>query len=233
MSINESNKNIISSRIILLSLLRFLLFIAIIFLSAGRLNYWQGWLFCLTVFIMFLTALKLFKGKPGLIKERLNPGLGVKWWDKILLVLFVSAFMAILIVAGLDAGRLRFTPEIPLALYIMGYVFFVLSYSFTFWAMYENKFFSSAVRIQKDRGQHVVETGPYSLIRHPGYLGGILGGINAAIVLGSSLALIPATISAIIFIIRTKLEDTLLKKELPGYADYAKKVKFKLVPGIW
>ena len=218
---------------IISSLLHFLLFIAIVFLSAGRLDYWQGWVFCLTVFTMFLLALKIFKGKSGLIKERLKPGPGVKWWDKILLVLYISSFMAILVVAGLDAGRLRFTPEIPLPLYVMSYIFFVISYSFTFWAMYVNRFFSSAVRIQKDRGQEVVESGPYSFIRHPGYLSGILGGINAAIVLGSSLALIPATISAIIFIIRAGLEDELLKKELPGYADYAKKVKFRLVPGIW
>ncbi|HUV75978.1 MAG TPA: isoprenylcysteine carboxylmethyltransferase family protein [Dehalococcoidales bacterium] len=99
--------------------------------------------------------------------------------------------------------------------------------------MWVNRFFSSVVRIQKDRGQEVVQNGPYHSVRHPGYVGGILMAISTSLVLGSLWALIPAGVIFILLVIRTYLEDTTLQKELTGYADYAKKVRFRLLPGIW
>jgi protein-S-isoprenylcysteine O-methyltransferase Ste14 len=99
--------------------------------------------------------------------------------------------------------------------------------------MWVNNWFSSTVRIQMDRDQHVVQDGPYRYVRHPGYVGGILMAVSASLILGSLWALIPASIVVLLLVIRTYLEDTTLQKELPGYADYTKKVRYRLVPGLW
>ena len=102
-----------------------------------------------------------------------------------------------------------------------------------FWAMWTNRFFSSVVRIQTERGHHVVQEGPYRLIRHPGYVGAILFGLATAVVLGSLWALIPAGLMAMLVVVRTALEDATLKRELAEYAAYACQVKHRLVPGVW
>jgi protein-S-isoprenylcysteine O-methyltransferase Ste14 len=107
------------------------------------------------------------------------------------------------------------------------------SYSFILWAMWTNRFFSSHVRIQTDRGHYVVTDGPYRFVRHPGYAGAIVWVPATALLLGSLYALIPAAITIVLIIIRTYLEDVTLQKELPGYADYARKTRFRLVPRIW
>jgi protein-S-isoprenylcysteine O-methyltransferase Ste14 len=99
--------------------------------------------------------------------------------------------------------------------------------------MLENKWFSSMVRIQSDRGQQVVQTGPYKYVRHPGYVGGILMAIGFGLVFGSLWSLIPAGVTTVILVLRTYLEDNMLKKELPGYLEYTKKVKYRLIPVVW
>jgi protein-S-isoprenylcysteine O-methyltransferase Ste14 len=141
--------------------------------------------------------------------------------------------MAILIIGALDTGRFGWTQELSIAFYVVSYAVFLLSiFSFT-WPMWVNEWFSSTVRIQKDRDQQVVQTGPYKIVRHPGYVGGILMSVSMALILGSLWALIPASFSVVILVIRTYLEDITLQKELVGYADYAKKVRYRLLPGIW
>ncbi|MHC4573972.1 MAG: methyltransferase family protein, partial [Planctomycetota bacterium] len=136
-------------------------------------------------------------------------------------------------VACLDGGRFRWTGELPAAFYLVSYGVLALSYAGAFWAMWANKFFSRVVRIQTERGHYVVQDGPYRFVRHPGYLAGSFTLPGMALVLGSVWALIPAGLCIILLIVRTYLEDATLKKELPGYADYAKKVRFRLLPGLW
>jgi protein-S-isoprenylcysteine O-methyltransferase Ste14 len=203
------------------------------FVLAGRISYWQGWVFA-AVYVPFLTATwVLFRSKQDLIRERLRPGPGVKWWDKIFFALYVPASISIVCVAGLDAGRFAWTGRLPAALYIICYVVMILSFLLVTWAMWTNKFFSRAVRIQTDRGHYVVQNGPYRFVRHPGYLGGIFALPSMALVLGSLWALVPAGASVILILVRTYLEDATLRKELAGYADYAQKVKSLLLPKIW
>ena len=108
-----------------------------------------------------------------------------------------------------------------------------LGYAFASWAMAENRFFSSVVRIQMDRGHEVCDTGPYRLVRHPGYAGSIPPLFGIVLALGSTWALIPAAVATVITLVRTVLEDRTLQEELPGYRDYAKRVPYRLIPGLY
>ncbi|NQU07607.1 MAG: isoprenylcysteine carboxylmethyltransferase family protein [Candidatus Abyssubacteria bacterium] len=204
-----------------------------ILLLAGRVTYWQGWVFGGSLLLIFLVSSVLFADKVDLVKERRKPGPGTKWWDKVFYALYIPAFFAVVVVAGLDAGRYGWTAHLPLSLYAASYVIYALSNLLTLWAMWANRFFSSTVRIQTDRGHEVVEGGPYRIVRHPGYVGAILLATSISLVLGSLWALIPAGVVAVLLIVRTCLEDTTLQRELTGYADYARRVRFRLVPGIW
>jgi protein-S-isoprenylcysteine O-methyltransferase Ste14 len=142
-------------------------------------------------------------------------------------------FPATFITAGLDAGRFHWSPFFPIWLQFLALLAFIIGSAISSWAMAVNKFFSTIVRIQKERGHYVVTGGPYKLVRHPGYTGAIIVSISLPLLLGSVWALIPAIIGDIILIIRTVLEDNTLKKELQGYDEYAKRVPRRLIPGIW
>jgi len=142
-------------------------------------------------------------------------------------------FLAILGVASLDAGRHHWTAPLPVPAYVAAYMALVLAYGIVLWAMWTNRFFSSVVRIQTDLGHHVVQDGPYRFVRHPGYVGAILLGLASAVVLGSLWSLIPAGLMAMLVTVRTALEDATLQRELPGYSEYARKVRYRLMPGVW
>jgi protein-S-isoprenylcysteine O-methyltransferase Ste14 len=204
-----------------------------IFILAGRINYWQGWLFVAGYNSFFLIYLVLFANKKEFIQERAKPGPGTKSWDKFFFPLYLPTSISILVVAALDAGRFSWTAKLPALVYIISYPAIVLSLSLFLWAMRANKFFSSVVRIQTDRGHHVIRSGPYRFIRHPGYLAVIFAFISVAPALGSLWALIPASLTSVLIIIRTYLEDKTLKEELPGYSEYTQDVKFRLLPNIW
>ncbi len=210
-----------------------LLMIPTIFVSAGRINYWQGWVFSGFSVLRVLISAIMFMHKPDIIKERARPGPGSKRWDKVLYGLYIPLLIAVIIVGSLDAGRFGWTLRLPVSVYIISYIVNNLAYGINIWAMWTNRFFSSTVRIQTDRGHEVVQDGPYRLIRHPGNMGLILSQITGALILGSLWALIPAGIIVVLVIIRTYLEDVTLQKELPGYSDYVKKVRHRLLPGIW
>ncbi|MBN1571598.1 MAG: isoprenylcysteine carboxylmethyltransferase family protein [Deltaproteobacteria bacterium] len=220
-------------KIALLTIFAILLTFCLVFLSAGRITYWQGWAFCGIILLITVFQIALFSDEIDLAKERLKPGPGVKWWDKIFYALFKPAFLAVIILACLDAGRYVWSPRLPLIVYTISYPLFLLSIFMLIWAMKTNKFFSSMVRIQSDRGHFVVTDGPYRYVRHPGYTGGILMAVTTPLILGSLWGLIPAGAVVILIIARTVLEDRTLKKELSGYAEYAKKVRYKVFAGIW
>lgn len=220
-------------RIVLKGVFALLFILALMFLLAGRWDYWQGWVFSGVCVFLVMVEIILFKDKTELAEERVKPGPGTKSWDKIFWVFHVLIYLVIFIGAPLDAGRLRWSEQIPAYIYVIGYIAFLFSIFIFMWAMWVNKWFSSVVRIQKDRGQKVVQTGPYKIVRHPGYVGGILLGITMPLVLGSLWGLIPGGIIAILLVIRTYLEDLTLQKELSGYTDYVKKIRYRLLPGIW
>jgi protein-S-isoprenylcysteine O-methyltransferase Ste14 len=134
-------------------------------------------------------------------------------------------------VAGLD-HRYNWSSEVPLWLVVIGFILISLGYAFATWALAENRFFSSVVRIQTDRGHTVCDSGPYRFVRHPGYAGNILALFGIVLALGSVWTLIPAAVASIIAVIRTVLEDRTLQEELPGYRDYARRVRYRLFPWI-
>jgi protein-S-isoprenylcysteine O-methyltransferase Ste14 len=205
----------------------------IIFIPAGRLSYWQGWLYLgLNVASLVATYVTL-RRKTDLVQERLKAGPGIKSWDRVYWVLSTPLWFIMVIVGALDAGRLQWGPRVPAAVVVFGVVFYAIGQGLFLWAKAVNRFFSAVVRIQTDRGQTVCREGPYRFVRHPGYLSGILFGPAGALVLGSFWALIPAVLAAILLIVRTALEDKTLRAELAGYNDYARQVRFKLVPGVW
>ena len=207
--------------------------LAVLFVSAGTLTYWQGWLLGVVFFAIILVSSFIFADKKDVVFERAHPGPGTKWWDKVFFVLYIPALLCVFIVSALDAGRFHWSPVLPPLLYVISLLVFLLSYSAILWCMWTNKFFSSTVRIQTERGHYVIQTGPYRFVRHPGYFAAIFWFISVSLVLGSFYGLIPVAVVIMLLFVRTYLEDSTLKKELPGYSDYAKNVPFRLIPYIW
>jgi len=144
----------------------------------------------------------------------------------------LSIGFPLVIVAGLD-HRYGWSPEFPLWLIIFGFILISLGYAFATWALAENRFFFSVVCIRTDRGHVVCDSGPYRFVRHPGYAGNIPPLLGIVLALGSVWTLIPAAVALIIAVIRTALEDQTLQEELPGYRDYAQRVRYRLMPGIY
>jgi protein-S-isoprenylcysteine O-methyltransferase Ste14 len=216
----------------------FILFIfpaVILFGSSGCLNWGMAWVYIgmITAFSVVSRILMLQKN-PDLLAERANISdkHDVKSWDKVLMPLGIIVAAVILIVAGLDK-RFEWSPILPLIIHIAAFTIIVLGYSFSTWATATNKFFSSEVRIQRDRGHTVVSSGPYSLLRHPAYAGTIVTSLATPLLLGSLWALIPASLAVCQLIIRTAMEDKTLQEELEGYHNYADRVRYRLLPGVW
>lgn len=224
-------KEELEGKLIFKSIFFFALIIAITFIGAGRIDYWQGWIYN-GLNIIFL-LLSYFLLPRELIEERLKPKEGMKKWDKIYYIVSTPVYFAILIISILDGGRFDWEPRIPILLVIIGVVVYTIGQIIVLWAKKVNKFFSTVVRIQKDRGQTVCKDGPYRFVRHPGYLGGLLYIIVTPFVLSSFWGLIPAVIAVVLLFIRTYLEDKTLQRELEGYTDYTNEARYRLLPGIW
>ena len=206
---------------------------AAVFISAGRLDFWQGWVFLgLTAAASVAASLSL-RHDPALVAERIRPGKGTKWWDKGYLLLSTPFWFASVAVACLDSGRGHWGDDPTPAVYAAALAVFVAGQVLFIWARAVNPFFSSVARIQTDRGQIVCREGPYRFCRHPGYLGGVLFGLATPLVLGSYWALLPQAAAVGLLVLRTALEDRMLKRDLLWYADYARAVRFRLVPGLW
>jgi len=224
-------KEELEGKLIFKSIFFFALIIAITFIGAGRIDYWQGWIYN-GLNIIFL-LLSYFLLPRELIEERLKPKEGMKKWDKICSIVSAPVSFAILIISILDGGRFDWEPRIPILVVIIGVVVYTIGQIIVLWAKKVNKFFSTVVRIQKDRGQTVCKDSPYRFVRHPGYLGGLLYIIVTPIVLSSFWGLIPAAIAVVLLFIRTYLEDKTLQRELEGYTDYTNEARYRLLPGIW
>ncbi len=207
----------------------FVLAAAALFASAGTLGIAVFWIYLAILAAIFVASFLWLD--PDLARERMRPG-GKK--PPLALRLFSGVMVLHLVLAGLDRGRLHWSDTVPLWLQLLGLVALAGSYAFCIWAMRVNRFFSSVVRIQSDRGQHVVSSGPYAVIRHPGYLAGIVVVLASGIALGSWIAAAFLAITSLPFLFyRAITEDRTLQAELPGYRDYAQRVRWRFVPGIW
>ncbi|MFC1771596.1 methyltransferase family protein [Candidatus Margulisiibacteriota bacterium] len=202
----------------------------------GDFGWWQAWVYSLLIVAAAIGGrIWAEQRHPGLLAERQNIEKiqSAKAWDKVLAPLMaLSLVFPLVIVAGLD-HRFGWSPIFPLWLIGLGFILISLGYAFGAWAFVENRFFSSVVRIQVDRGHVVCDSGPYRIVRHPGYAGNIPPLLGIVLALGSVWTLIPAVVALIIAVIRTALEDKALQEELPGYRDYARRVRYRLIPGIY
>jgi protein-S-isoprenylcysteine O-methyltransferase Ste14 len=204
-----------------------------LFWSAGRIDWWPAWA-AIAVWLVSFTAMDIvmLHLNPGLLAERLAPPKGAKTWDRTILSILRLLQLARYILAGLDQ-RYGWTGGFPLAAQIFALMVCVLGYTLLVRAMASNDFFSQVVRIQSERGHTVVTGGLYRYVRHPAYVGMILFELAMSTLLASWWAIIAGGLCAILLILRTVLEDRTLQAELAGYSDYARQVRYRLLPGIW
>jgi len=204
-----------------------------LFWSAGQINWWPAWAsIAVSLAWLMATAIVILRFTPDLLAERLGPRKGVKPWDKAIVSILGLTTLVRYIIAGLDQ-RYGWTGGFPLAAQIAALIVCALGYALFVWATASNAFFSQIVRIQPERGHTVATGGPYRYVRHPAYFGAILYELAVPILLASWGALIVSVLDAILLILRTALEDRTLLAELSGYADYARQVRQRLVPGVW
>jgi Putative protein-S-isoprenylcysteine methyltransferase len=204
-----------------------------LFWSAGKLDWWPAWA-SLAVMVGWIaaTTVVIFRFNPELLRERLGPRKGAKPWDTVIVSILGLTQLVRYIVAGLDQ-RYGWTSGFPLAAQIMALILCVLGYALFVWATASNTFFSQIVRIQFERGHSVATSGPYRYVRHPAYVGAILFELAVPILLASWWACIASGLNVLLLILRTALEDRTLQAELAGYVDYARQVRYRLLPGIW
>jgi protein-S-isoprenylcysteine O-methyltransferase Ste14 len=216
-----------------------LVFIVIIpmlpLIISGHWDWWEAWVyFALSVGGFILSRYLAGRKHPDLLAERgkflehENP----ERWDKQLAPLMGILGAAIPIVAGLD-GRFGPSADFGWMVKVVALILFMASYSLGTAALMANRFFSGVVRLQTERGHHVVDTGPYRWVRHPGYLGALLAYVATPFLLDSWWTFIPVALTFILIVTRTNLEDNFLKESLEGYLDYADRVRNRLIPGLW
>lgn len=207
--------------------------LVLVFLPAGRLDWLPGWVFVAFVVVAFcISVLVLWRVNPAIYRARSRFQPGTKRWDMVLLWLMLPAMVAEVPLAAFDAGRMSWS-AVPLPAVILGYALLGAGIAVTAWAQAVNRFFEPGVRIQRERGQHVISSGPYAIVRHPGYVAALMMFAGLALALASWWALIPAAWAGALLVLRTGWEDALLRAELDGYADYARRVRYRLVPGLW
>jgi len=222
------------------ALIRFVVFSslypAVLFLAAGTLNWAWGWgYYGIQVLSTIAGRALVLRRHPELLAERASyrTRTDAKAWDRVLMrIVALYGPLVSWIVAGLNF-RWNWTPLVPTPLRWIALVVVLSGVVLANWALVVNRFFSAVVRIQDDRGHRVVADGPYRFLRHPGYAGGLCVWLTLPLVLGSLWAYIPALLTACTLVVRTILEDRTLIEELPGYAEYTRRTRYRLLPGVW
>ncbi|UCG45254.1 MAG: isoprenylcysteine carboxylmethyltransferase family protein [Candidatus Bathyarchaeota archaeon] len=207
----------------------------IFYVSAGHGVGFRPWLFFAASVVHYtISVVVQYKLNPGLLAQRLRiRRKGSKAWDEILMrVANLTVLIAVPAMAGLDLGRYHWSNLHELFV-LLGFALFGASTLFLNWAMAVNPHFEPTVRIQKNRGHKVISGGPYQIVRHPGYLAGILFTLSIPLIMGSVFTFVPVGVYIVLFVTRTWLEDRTLQRELDGYSDYAKQVRYRLFPGVW
>ncbi len=204
-----------------------------LFWPAGDIQWWPAWaLIAATSAWILATAIVILRTRPDLLAERLGPRKGAKRWDTAIMSAHGVLQLALYVVAGLD-WRYRWSAPFPLPAQVAALFVCLLGYGLVVWATGSNAFFSQIVRIQTERGHTVVTGGPYHYVRHPAYVGAVLTHFAIPILLSSWWALAIGSIDALLMLLRTGLEDRTLHAELRGYPEYAGRVRYRLIPGLW
>ena len=221
---------------VIVQLLFFIVFIPFLPLLISRhWDWWEAWTYAILSILGFaISRVLAARRHPDLIAERARymQHENAKPWDKRLAPLLGIGGGLVLLVAGLDE-LFGWSPAFSLPLKILSLVIILAGYVLGSYALIENRFFSGMVRLQTDRGQQVVSSGPYRWMRHPGYAGALLTYLAIPIFLDSSWAFLPTVFITMVLVIRTALEDRFLQDELEGYRDYVKRVHYRLLPGVW
>jgi len=200
-----------------------------------RWDWWEAWAYGLLSVLSFVVSrLLVARRHPDLIAERARtmPHENTQSWDKKLAPLMGLGGILVLLIAGLDE-LMGWSPSFSMPVKIVALVIMVVGYALSSYALIENRFFSNAVRLQTDRGQTVVSSGPYRWMRHPGYAGALLVYLVTPLFLDSALAYLPVLLTMGFYFLRTSMEDKFLQEKLDGYRDYAQRVRYRLLPGIW
>ncbi len=211
-----------------------LLGVALLFWLASRFDWTIGWIFlglCAAHVTMCMSCIYVWN-RP-LFGRRMRIGANTKKWDLIWSAIFRPAMVAVFIVASFDINFRVEDPGSPWLMWLLGASIFVVGWMLLTWTMVSNPFFEQTVRIQTDHGHHVIDKGPYTFIRHPGYVGISAVLLATPLLLAAAWPALPAVFSVLGLVLRTWLEDRTLQAELPGYREYAERVRFRLVPGVW
>ncbi|MEI9902194.1 MAG: isoprenylcysteine carboxylmethyltransferase family protein [Hyphomicrobium sp.] len=208
---------------------------AILFISAGTIAWPEAWVLLIAGNVLGLaSALLLARHDPALLRERMRGPIqkDQKPWDKVLLVVVFALCFALPVAAGIDAVRLQ-ASHMPVWLEALGALSLAFGIYIFHVVMITNTYASAVVRVQSERGHQVISTGPYAYVRHPMYAGAIFYFLGFALLLGSWWAVAIAAVIVVIFGFRAVWEEETLKAELEGYAAYAERVRFRLIPGVW
>ncbi|MBN2115767.1 MAG: isoprenylcysteine carboxylmethyltransferase family protein [Anaerolineales bacterium] len=202
---------------------------------SGQWDWWEAWVYAIGSGLIFIVS-RILAGRrhPDLLSERARymEAKDTKSWDKILAPLVGVGSILVYVAAGLD----RYyggSPGFSLGVKLIALAVLLFGYIFSSAAVVENRFFAGTVRIQTERGHQVVSSGPYRFVRHPGYAGAVWGYLGVPIWLDSSWAFVPALLLIGVLILRTALEDKTLQDELPGYKEFTRETRYRLIPGIW
>lgn len=231
----DNQQRTFSPRVVVLMLFFVVVIPFLPLLISARWNWWEAWVYAIICILGFAISRALAARRhPDLLAERARfmQHENAKPWDKLLAPLLGLGGGLVPLVAGLDV-LFGWSPTVSLPVKIVSLVIILAGYALGSYALIENRFFSGMVRIQTDRGHQVVSSGPYRWMRHPGYAGGILAYLATPLFLDSRWAFLPAVFFTMLLVIRTGLEDRVLQDELEGYRDYARRVRYRLLPGVW
>jgi protein-S-isoprenylcysteine O-methyltransferase Ste14 len=205
----------------------------VLIVTAGTIEWVRGWwFFVLFSGAMTAAAIYLWEVNPVIFAVRRRIGPGTKGWDLVLMPLTVASILAVIVVGALDDGRFHWS-QAGTWVVVLGSILFVAAFWIETWAQAVNRFFEPTVRIQTERDHELIDTGPYAIVRHPGYIGASVLAVGMALTMGSLWALVPATVLVGALLVRTILEDETLARELAGYREYRTRVRYRWIPGVW
>ncbi len=209
---------------------------ALFFILAGTISVRGFWVYVATVLGYQLISLLIIVPKHPeyveLANVRKTEHTDAKKWDRVVILAVLGATYVMYALAAFDVGRLHLS-TLPMPLIVVGILAYVVGSALNQWAMLHNPHFEREVRIQTDRNHAVMTSGPYRYVRHPGYLGSVVGFVSFPLVVGSGIALLGSVLCIAGMIVRTNLEDRTLRQELAGYAEYAQTVRYRLLPYVW
>jgi protein-S-isoprenylcysteine O-methyltransferase Ste14 len=230
---SEPQPSKLAPAVILATVAICILFAGLLFVFVRQSDWTLGWIYLgLLAASVIANVVCLLIWNPVVLARRMVFHAGTKAWDHVLMMVFLAVFIAVVVVAVEDLKSRNGYP-LPGIGWLIGLANFVLGWVLVTWSMVANPFFEKTVRIQRDHGHHVIDSGPYAYIRHPGYVGFSAVFLSTPFLLASTETFLPILIAATVLVIRTALEDRTLQDELPGYREYSARIRYRLIPGLW